>query len=317
MGACLHMAAEHVSTSLPGYLPRADYVLITAARNEEAHLPTTLEAVSQQTRLPTRWVICVNDSTDKTFELVRQYALTAPYVLPLNISLGGLRSFGNKALAARRAFTEVDHLPFGFVGILDADHWFGPEYYEFLLGKFFALSRLGIATGTHVEVFSDGTSRVFRQPPDIAVCGMQMFRRECFSEIGGLRPLKWGGVDTLAGVMARERGWSTRTFDDLEYRHLRQMGTEVAPTILATRFRYGIRDQKLGMHPVYALLKFLRRLAERPYVLGSAAWLAGFTFALCLPNDENVPSSCRLLFRKEQLGRLRSIRCKGLALQEG
>lgn len=299
---------------MPGNLPRPDYVLITAARNEEIYLPATLKSVGQQTLLPVRWVVCVNDSTDKTLEIVRQYALTVPFVLPLNISLGGGRSFGNKALAVKKAFAEIEHLPFEFVGVLDADQCFGPEFFSLLLQKFFVSPRLGIATGMHLEVFPDGSSQVLRQPADIAVCGMQMFRRNCFCDIGGLRPLKWGGVDTLAGIMARERGWRTRTFDDVKYEHLRQMGTGAASTLLVTRFRYGIRDQKLGMEPVYALLKFLKRLAERPYVIGSMAWLVGFACALCLPNDENVQTSSRILLRREQWNRLGSILCRGLGI---
>jgi glycosyltransferase involved in cell wall biosynthesis len=157
-----------------------DYVLITAARNEQAHLRTTVDAVSRQTVRPLRWVICVNDSTDRTLELARQHSLSAPYVVPLNVRLGGPRSFGNKALAVARAFAEIEHLSFAFVGILDADHSFGPRYYEVLLGKFLEFPRLGIATGTHVEVFSDGTSRVLRQPHDIAVAGCRCFAENAF-----------------------------------------------------------------------------------------------------------------------------------------
>jgi hypothetical protein len=85
------------------------------------------------------------------------------------------------------------------------------------------------------------------------------------------------------------------------------MGTEGVSMPLVPPLRNGIRDEQLGMHPAYALLKFLKRLAERPYMLRSFAWLAGFTYALFLPKDDNIPSSCRSLFREEQLRRLRSV----------
>jgi biofilm PGA synthesis N-glycosyltransferase PgaC len=309
------MIQKHTRT--PGQRSPAwpDYVLITAARNEQGHLRTTIESVSRQIARPLRWVICVNDSTDRTFELARQHSLSVPYVIPLNIRLGGPRSFGNKALAVARAYAEIEHLNFAFVGILDADHSFAPQYYKVLLGKFLEFPRLGIATGTHVEVFSDGTKRVLHQPHDIAVCGMQMFRRECFSDTGGFRPLKWGGVDTLAGVMARQRGWTTQTFDEVKYLHLRQMGTAVS-TVLQARVRHGIRDEKLGVHPAYVILKFLKRLGERPYVLGSFAWLAGFICAFFLPRDDNLPPSCRSLLREEQLRRMRAVFAKKGALRD-
>jgi hypothetical protein len=110
--------------------------------------------------------------------------------------------------------------------------------------------------------------------------------------------------------MARQRGWTTQTFDEVEYYHLRQLGTEGVSTSLVTRVRYGIRDEKLGMHPAYAMLKFLKRLGERPCVLGSFAWLAGFMCASFLPTDDNVPSSCRSLLREEQLRHLRTVFAK-------
>lgn len=282
------------------------YVLITAARDERAHISATLGAVARQTVLPLRWVIFVNDSTDGTLELVRAQAGSTPYIVALDGSFGGARSFGNKSRAVANAFAQVAHLQFSFVGILDADLSFGPCYYETLIKKFLECPRLGIATGTHVESFSGGTSRVLRQPADIAVGGMQFFRRACFAEIGGFRSLRWGGVDTLAGVMARERGWLTRTFADIQYQHLREMGTEGVSTILETRFKNGRRDQKLGMHPIYGALKFLKRFSEKPYFLGSLAWLAGYVFAAFLPTDPEIPFSCRMSLRREQAGRLRS-----------
>ena len=40
----------------------------------------------------------------------------------------------------------------------------------------------------------------------------QLFRRECFKEIGGYIPIKGGGIDWTAVTTARMKGWKTRTF---------------------------------------------------------------------------------------------------------
>jgi biofilm PGA synthesis N-glycosyltransferase PgaC len=281
------------------------YVLITAARNECIHMMATIDAVARQTVLPVKWVICVNDSTDGTLNLVRTYAESTPYIVALDVTFGGDRSFGNKSRAITKAFTHIEHMRFAFVGILDADHSFGPRYYETLIQKFIDCPRLGIATGTHVELLCGGVSRVLLQPADIAVCGMQFFHRKCFEDISGFRTLKWGGVDTLAGVMARERGWLTRTFPDIHYHHLRQMGTAGASSVLATRFSNGVRDQKLGMQTVYGFMKFIKRLGEAPACIGSFAWLAGVIFAVFLPADPHIPVACQTFLRNEQLNRMR------------
>jgi len=53
----------------------------------------------------------------------------------------------------------------------------------------------------------------------------QLFRRECFEEIGGYLPVKGGGVDHI-GIPHRENeGWKTRTFTEKVCLHHRPAGT--------------------------------------------------------------------------------------------
>ena len=53
----------------------------------------------------------------------------------------------------------------------------------------------------------------------------QLFRRECFEEIGGYVPIKGGGIDWVAVTTARMKGWKTRSFDERVFHHHRKMGT--------------------------------------------------------------------------------------------
>ena len=50
------------------------YVLLTSARNEEAHIEKTIKSVITQTVLPKKWVIVSDDSSDRTDEIVTNYA---------------------------------------------------------------------------------------------------------------------------------------------------------------------------------------------------------------------------------------------------
>ena len=55
------------------------------------------------------------------------------------------------------------------------------------------------------------------------VSGMcQMFRRECFEEIKGYAAIKSGGIDLIAVLSARAKGWETRTFLEKTFEHHRQ-----------------------------------------------------------------------------------------------
>src|ERR1700736_3447127 len=56
------------------------YVLITAARNEEAFLENTIAGVTAQTRLPEKWVIVSDGSTDRTNEIVSNHAKLHPWI---------------------------------------------------------------------------------------------------------------------------------------------------------------------------------------------------------------------------------------------
>ena len=50
------------------------YVLITPARNEESNIEKAIKTVISQTILPRKWVIVSDGSTDRTDDIVKQYA---------------------------------------------------------------------------------------------------------------------------------------------------------------------------------------------------------------------------------------------------
>src|SRR5690606_21683855 len=114
------------------------------------------------------------------------------------------------------------------------------------------------------------------------------FRRQVFEQIGGYWAMRHGGVDTAANVAARMRGWATRSFPDLEFDHGRRMGTGGGRSPLAAEWHKGLQDRDLGSLPAWVLLRSLRRLSWRPYVVGSLARLAGFGWATCRGGPRSV-----------------------------
>ena len=50
-----------------------NYVLITPARDEEAHIEKTIQAVISQTILPLKWIIVSDSSVDETDEIIKSY----------------------------------------------------------------------------------------------------------------------------------------------------------------------------------------------------------------------------------------------------
>ena len=52
---------------------------------------------------------------------------------------------------------------------------------------------------------------------------VQLFRRECFEQIGGYIPHKAGGIDWMAVTTARMMGWKTRSFREKKFFHYRRL----------------------------------------------------------------------------------------------
>src|SRR5690348_1640087 len=204
------------------------YVLITPAWNEERHLDQLIATVAGQTMLPERWIIVSDGSTDRTDEIVRSHATQYPWIALLRRERSTGRHFAGKAHAVNAAYDSIRSLDFDLVGNLDADMTLPPDFYEFLIGRFAEMPKLGVAGTPFIEDASrpDVHSYAHRFADLNHVSGAcQFFRRECFEGIGGYTPVKQGGIDWVAVTTARMQGWTTRTFVERAAFHHRTMGT--------------------------------------------------------------------------------------------
>ena len=66
----------------------------------------------------------------------------------------------------------------------------------------------------------------------------QLFRRECWEQIGGYIPHRAGGIDWMAVITARMMGWKTESFREKCFFHYRHLGT-AERSIFASSFSYG------------------------------------------------------------------------------
>ncbi len=225
------------------------YALITPAWNEEAHLKRLIRSVASQTRLPMRWVIVSDGSTDRTDEIVKASARQFPWMVLLRLERDPERHFAGKAQAVNAGYASLKDLEFDLIGNLDADITLPSDFYQFLLSKFEAIPKLGVAGTPFVEDTGNpgSHSHAFSNPEHVSgAC--QLFRRRCFDQVGGYRPIKGGGIDWVAVTTARMHGWTTRTFLERTCTHHRAMGTADRNPVKA-RFRHGQEDYYVGNHP--------------------------------------------------------------------
>ena len=188
------------------------YVLITPARNEAENIGRTLESMVAQTYRPLAWVIVSDGSTDQTEDVVSAYLREHDWIQLIRRPDRRERSFAAKVECFNTGFQAVRNLQYDVIGNLDADLSFAPDYFAFLMARFAEEPRLGVAGTPFVE---QGTHYDYRFTNIEHVSGAcQLFRRECFADIGGYVPIKGGGIDWVAVTTARMKGWQTRTFTE-------------------------------------------------------------------------------------------------------
>jgi poly-beta-1,6-N-acetyl-D-glucosamine synthase len=281
-----------------------NYVLITPARNEADYIELTLKSVVAQTVRPVKWVIVNDGSTDATEAIVKKYVADNPWIELIQMPERRDRSFGGKAIAVNAGRERTAGLKYDVIGNLDADVSFEPDYFEFLMGKFSANPRLGVGGTAFLE---EGQNYNYEFVGIEHVSGMcQMFRRECFEEIGGYQAIKSGGIDLIAVLSARAKGWETRTFVEKRFVHHRSQGSALHAG-LRERLHVGRKDYLMGNHPLWEIFRSVYQMKYKPYVIGGFLVLASYMWNLVRGVKQTIPEDLMALLRSEQMGRLKMI----------
>lgn len=283
-----------------------NYVLVTSARNEETVIRHTLESVVAQTRPPLRWVIIDDGSTDKTAAIVEEYARRCEWIVLVRRPRRDGRSFAGKATAVNAALDAMKDISFEVFGNLDADVSFEPGYMEFLLQKFEADPALGVAGTPFTQDGGYDSTKDSFEGENYVAGPCQLFRARCFREIGGYLPNPAGGVDWIAVMTARMRGWKVVAFDGKRFHHHRSMGTAERGEI-AAMFSYGEKDYYLGGSPVWQIVRGTYRMTKRPVVGGGVALMLGYAWAAVRRVPRPVTPELMRFHRREQMRKLRAV----------
>lgn len=279
------------------------YVLVTPARNEAKFIEATIQSVVAQTAYPLRWAIVSDGSTDGTDEIVSRYAAQHDWIELVRMPQRAERHFAGKVFAFNAGLERMKGLPYDAVVSLDADITFESDYFEFLLVKLDADSLLGVI-GTPYKDTTIGDTYDYRFVTSDHVPGAcQVFRRACFEEIGGYVPSRGGCIDSVATLMARSKGWKTRTFTEKISLHHRLIGTAERGA-LHSMFDLGKQDWAIGNHPLWEIFRGLYQVTKKPYVLRGMTIVAGYVWAGLRGIERPVPPELRAFRRKEEMAQL-------------
>ena len=291
------------------------YILITAARNEELFITKTLDSVVTQTALPERWIIIDDGSTDRTAEIVESYTKRHPWIQLLRHPRRVDRNFAGKVQAVNAGLDQARSLEFEIIGNLDADISFEPDYMEFLLQKLSEDGELGVAGTPFTQDGGYDSARDSFEGDNYVAGPCQLFRYRCFQEIGGYVPNPAGGVDWIAVMTARMKGWKVRAFPEKRFHHYRTMGTAGRGALRAL-FSYGEKDYYLGGSPLWQLFRVAYRMGKKPVLLGGLALLFGYAWAALRRVNRVVSPELMRFHRHEQMKKLRAVFCTLLRFEK-
>ncbi|MEW6681747.1 MAG: glycosyltransferase family A protein [Nitrospirota bacterium] len=276
------------------------YVVITPARDEGRHIEKTILSMLAQTIRPKQWIIVNDGSTDDTGAIADRYAERTSWIKVLHRENRGFRKSGGGVVETfYEGYDALASSDWGFVVKLDGDLSFAPDYFEGVLRRFTADPQLGIGGGDIYHIVGGRLER--ERTPAFHVRGAtKVYRRECWVAVGGL--IRAPGWDTLDEVKANMLGWKTYSFNELRLIHHKYTGS--ADGTWGNSVKNGRANYIAGYHPVFMLLKCIKRAYEKPYLISALGLLYGFVTGYT-KRIQQVPDVQLILYlRKQQVRRL-------------
>jgi glycosyltransferase involved in cell wall biosynthesis len=251
---------------------RYKYAIITAVRDEEKYIESTIQSILEQTVLPTEWILVDDGSSDRTGSIIDKYASTVPWIKAQHRVNRGFRMSGAGVVDAfNEGYAELSRRDWDFLVKLDGDLSFSADYFEKCFEHFDAEPKLGIGGGEIYHMLG-GEQRLEGNPRFHVRGATKIYRKACWEQIGGLHAVPgWDAIDELHANML---GWSTRSFPDLRLIHHRYTGT--GDTTWRESVKCGRGAYASGYHPLYMVLRCIYNLFRRPYVVGSVGMFYGF-----------------------------------------
>ena len=281
------------------------YVLLSAVRNEEKYVEHTLRSVINQTVKPVRWVIVSDKSTDRTDEIVEKCASANPFIKFIKGSGDPNRNFGSQIRAINFGYASLDTDAYDFIGNVDGDVSFAPDYYERVMNILECGPALGLAGGFIWEPGGDGFHEAPFNSFSAVAHAVQLFKKDVFELIGGYKELKYGGADWYAEVMVRSKNFTVRGLQELKVFHHKPILS--GEGVLKGAFKQGLMDYSIGSHPFFEIVKCAIRISSKPFVLYALCRLAGYFMHYVNLEKREVSAEFVRAIQKEQIAKLKML----------
>lgn len=217
------------------------YYIVIPSYNEEALISLTLQSLISQTVLPSKVVVVNDNSTDRTAEVVLEFAKDNPFITLVNKTSSAIHLPGSKVIQAfQKGFETLDN-NYDIIVKIDADLIFPSNYFETIIKHFESDDRIGMAGGfCYIEKNGEWILENLTDKDHIRGA-LKAYRKETFQQIGGLKPAM--GWDTVDELLCKYYNWKVVTDSSLHVKHLKPTGANYNKT---ARYKQGEAFYTLG-----------------------------------------------------------------------
>lgn len=218
-----------------------NYYIVIPSYNEEKFIGLTLQSLVEQTVLATKIVVVNDNSTDKTAEIVAGFAAKYPFISLVHKTSETIHLPGSKVIQAFQTGLETLDDNYDLIVKADADLIFPANYFETIIAHFQSDKRIGMVGGfAYIEKNGDWILENLTDKDHIRGA-FKAYRKECFKEIGGLKPAM--GWDTVDELLCKFYHWKVVTDATLKVIHLKPTGANYNKT---ARYKQGEAFYSLG-----------------------------------------------------------------------
>ena len=250
------------------------YAVITPVRDEAEGLERLAACMADQATRPDPWILVENGSTDGTPDVCARLSKEQVWIRALTMSAAPASERGAPIVAAfHHGIASIDEaVP--VVGQLDADLTFDADYWQRLLDALGDDERLGIVSGTCLELHDGRWQERFGTGASVWGAA-RLYRRACLDEVLPLEPRT--GWDAIDVAVANARGWETRVLRDVPFRHHRREGSR-EQSLWSSWTAQGRVSHFLGYRPSYLAIRAAFKSVRDPAALGLLGGYANEAF---------------------------------------
>lgn len=269
-----------------------NYVIITCVRNEDEVIAETIQSVLNQSILPKEWLIVDDDSTDRTFEIIKSYSDEYSWIRCKRNTEVTLNEKGARIASMINHYSsQIEYKDYNYISKLDGDLKLPRDFYEKIIEEFKLDSKLGIASGALIYK-GKKEKNIY---DDLTRGATKFYRRDCFVDIGGLSLTT--GWDTLDNIMAQSKGWKTRVLE-VWFEHLEEEGASQG--FVKKYYHAGKYYGKIPYHSWYFLLKLMYRIFDKPYFISGIILTYGYLKTRVIKRERPFPKEVTSYFRNKQ-----------------